>query len=521
MSCRIGLLVLPLFILILVGGPADNTAAQVTYGKGSPGAGGFIPILSCNQAYMGNGKFAFQIQKGKGGTPGLLGLSVQPASFRVGSTQILINLVPPNLLLLLPVSLGGQPGQPGVGTAAIPLPLAFPPTPALAGLDFYAQFVAFDYPTPGSPAASRGLKVEMTYPPVVFVGTSVGGSTDPHYFVDPLIPILLKQANSTYTDNCTGAEFAYGGMGLFIGSSIRHQVNYADVSTLPAQWRTIYTSSGSGCYGMGYDKPNRRLYTLTNPGNNQRELVALDVVNPSSPNFGKALGNTVMMAGGNPMTERWTLAPSGKTAAVLVGFINTITLTIVDTDPKNLTYLKVLMKSPVPVSGLGGLSLATQVRYTQDEDVILVTIQNAGANPGEIARYDVGPAKWIDHNPSQTGIQNIGPSSAPVALLGSAPTDIEMAPDGTFAVISGFAGPGWAGRLDLVPGSVSHWGYQTLTPGPSLRGAWACGLSRDGSLMSIGTFPSPQLVLVDPKTGKLVGTVGLPGASNVYTVEHR
>jgi hypothetical protein len=510
-----------ILVMLLVAG----ATAQDPYGNGTPGTGGYIPTLSCNQAFMGNGFFAFRISNGLGGGSGLLGLSTQPGRFMIGKTEVLVGLVPPDPILLVPVMLGGTPNTPGAGTATIPLPLAFPPIPSLAGLDFFAQFVAIDFATPGSPAASRGLKVELTYPPLVFVGTSVGGSTDPYYFVDPQVLQLVNQGGSTFSDNVTAAAFTYGGRGLFVGSSIRNEVNYADVTTIPPTWKTVYTSSGSGCYGIGYDKPNRRLYTLTDPGNTQRELVALDVANPSGPNFGKPLGNTVNMASGNPMTERWTLARSGKQAAVLVGFINTINLVIVDTDPKSSRYLQTLVTTPVPMSGAGGLSLATRVLFTPDEDVILVLVQNAGVNPGEIARYDVIGSKWLDHNPSQTGIQNIGVNSAPAALLGSAPADFKMAPDGTFAVMSGFGGTGWAGRLDLNPRNITFFGYQPLSPVSALPGAWACGLARDGrSLMGIGTFPNspqPQLVLCDPLTGTLVGTVAMPGASNVYTVEHR
>jgi len=510
----IGLVSLGLILLLVA-----PLAAQDPYGNASQGTGGFFPVLSCNQAFMGNGKFAFQIQNGLGGASGLLGLSTRPDRFMVGSSEILISLAFPNLLLVLPVTLGGQKGVPGVGSAIVPFPLAFPPMPSLAGLDFYAQFVVLDYPAPGSPAATRGLKVELTYPPLVFVGTSVGGSTDPYYFVDPQTLTLVRKGGSTFSDNVTGAAFAYGGTGLFVGSSIRNQVNFADTTSIPATWRNIYTSSGQGCYGVAYDKQNGHLYTLTDPGNNMRELVVLDVANPSSPSFGSMIGQTFNLTGGNQFTERWALSRDGKLAAVLVGFINVSTLTLVDTDPTSVTYLKIIASSQVPLTA--GFTLTTRVEFTPDNDVILVTIQVAGSAPGEVARYDVNVGQWIDHNPTMAGIQNIGQNSTPPAALGSAPTDIEMAPDGTFAVISGMGSPGWAGRIDLAPGNVSFFSYQALTPGPSLQGAWACGLARDGGLMSVGTFPSSQLVLLDPMTGKLVGTVPLAGASNVYTVEHR
>jgi hypothetical protein len=509
-------LIAALLILLI----ATSVAGQEWFGKGAPGTGGYTPVLTSNQAYMGNPSFAFKIQYGLGGSSGLLGLSLKQRSWYVGNTQILISPWPLELLLLQWVNLGGQKNQPGVGTATVPLPIPGPPNPALAGLDVYAQYIGVDYPTPGNPSASQGLRVELTYPPLVFVGTSVGGSTDPYYLIDPLTRTLKHRGGVAQTDNVTAAAWAYGGKGLFVGSSIRNQVNYADVSSVPPSWRSIYTSAGSGCYGVGYDRVNRRLYTLTDPGTAARELVALDVTDPSSPAFGKRLGNTSGLSVGAALVERWLLSPSGKQAAVLamVGILGPVNLVLVDTDPMSINYLKSLIVTQVPASGM---HLTTRVAFTQDEKLVMVVIQNVGTTPGEIARYDIATNTWLDHNSTQSGIQNIGPNSVPPAMLGSAPTDIEIDPTGAFAVVCGFGGNGWAGRLDLKPGSPSYFSYQTLQPMATLPGAWACGLARDGSLMSIGTFPNANLVLADPLTGTLIGTVGMTGASNVYTAEHR
>jgi len=515
--CLLGVVGFLAFLFILT--PA-GAGGQEWYGKGSPGTGGYTPVLTSNQAYMGNGKFAFQIRLGLGGSGGLFGLSLKPTRFLMGTSELLISPFPGDLLLLLPVNLGGQKNQPGVGSATIPIPLGFPPTPTIAGLPIYAQYIGLDYPTPGSPAATQGLRVELSYPPLVFVGTSVGGSTDPYYLIDPLAQKLVHQGGVAQTDNVTAAAWAYGGVGLFVGSSIRNQVNYADVSSMPPTWRTIYTSAGQGCYGVGYDWNNRRLYTLTDPGSSARELVALDAVNPASPSFGKPLGNTSGLSVGAALVERWLLSPSGKQAAVLamVGILGPVNLVLVDTDPMSVNYMKSLIVTQVPASGM---HLTTRVAFTQDEQVVMVVIQNVGSTPGEIARYEIATNTWLDHNTTMPGIQNIGPNSVPAAVFGSAPTDIDVDGTGTFAVVSGFGGTGWAGRLDLKPGRPSSFAYQTLTPTSTLPGAWACGLSRDGSLLGIGTFPNAQLVLADPQTGTLIGTVAMPSASNVYTVEFR
>lgn len=505
-----------MLVMAMAWSPFTSASAQVAFGGGTAGTGGVVPELTCNQAWMGHGQFALSIKNGVGGGVGFLAISLAQNATQVGGTTIYPNLGA--LILFLPVTLNGTPGVAGAGSAIVPLPLLGSPNPALAGARFYAQFVVIGDPSPGALAATRGLQIELTYPPAVFVGLSVGGSTDRHYFVDPITRTLLNSANAPETDNVTDARFAYGGTALFVGSSIRHQVNYADTTTIPPTWRTIYTSSGSGCYGIGFDDVNRVVWTLTDPGTTTRELTAIDA-DPASPNFGAQIANTVNAFGGTNFVERWSLAPSGKTACVLEGLFGTVTLKIIDTDPSSLTYLQVIQSSLVPLAP--GLSLPTRAVYTQDESQILVPIQLSGQTPGELARFDVQNSSWIDHNASMAGQQNIGVNSQPAVTFGSAPTDIEVSPDGKFAIISGFGGTGWTGRLDLDPSNQASFSYTGFTLAAPLTGAWACGLAKDGLTMSVGSFPNAQLILVDPLAGAQLGTVALSGASNVYTILHR
>lgn len=487
--------------------------AQDAYGTGAPGTGNVTPLLSCTQAYMGNAQFALTISNGRGGSSGWVGISTAPGSFFVGGTEILVGI--PSLVALLPVTLNGAAGVPGAGSATLNIPLSFPVAPSLAGLSYYVQYVGNDSPTPPSPASSRGLRVEITMPPSVFVGLSVGGSTDTHYFVDPVAPALQLQSNATHTDNVTDAVWARGGRDLFVGSSIRNQVNWADVSSFPPVWQTIYTASASGCYGMGFDRATKRLFTFTDPGTNSRELVALDG-DPASATFGQVLANSTNLFSTN-LVERWALSPSGKLAVFMAPLIAPFNLEIIDTDPASGTYMQIIRTAPVPISG--GLSIGTRVRFTNEEDAILVLVQQAGTTPAELARYDIASNTFVDFNPSMSGTQNIGANSSPAALFGSAPTDIEMSPDGTFAIISGFGGTGWAGRLDIQPNNPSVFAYTPITT--STPNGWACGLSRDGKLMSVGSWSPPQLFFFDPLTGAAKGSVSLSGASNIYTITHR
>jgi hypothetical protein len=496
-------------LVLLVGASVE---AQVPYGNGSPGTGGLIPHLTSNQAYMGNANFSFSVSNGLGGASALFVLSLGKSSTFVGTTEILVNLGA--LVLLLPLGLTGPNGTPGAGSANVPLPLNFPPTPSAAGALFYAQVVVIDFPTPGSPAASRGLEVELTYPPLVFVGTSVGGSTDPFYLVDPLVPSLVYSSNNAFTDNVTDAVWNRGGAELFIGSSIRNQVNVADMTAIPPVWTTIYTSAGSGCYGMGIDRTFKRLYTFTNPGTATREITALDI-QPGSPTYGQRLANTVGVASGG-LAERWNISPSGKKICLLTLLPGN--MIVIDSDVNSAGYLTFGPQIIIPTSP-GPLALANQVRITPDDAYALVVIQNAGTQPGDLARYDFNAQAWVDHNTSMPGIQNIGALSSPAVNFGSAFTGISLSKDGSFALVSGFGGTGWAGRLDFQGAS---WNYTAFNPGVPLAGSWAIGLTDGEARAAIGTFPSPSAcVVTDSLNGTLVGSVPLPGAGNVYTVMSR
>ena len=159
MLCR--LTIAALFAIAAVS--VSTVAGQSRYGKGAPGTGGIVPVISSNQAYMGNGKFAIQIKKARGGSSGLLGLSLKRSSFKVGATEVLVDPGFGSFLALIPVTFGGQKGKAGDGSTLVPLPLSFFPQPGLAGLDVHAQCVVLDYPTPGSPAATSGITMELTY----------------------------------------------------------------------------------------------------------------------------------------------------------------------------------------------------------------------------------------------------------------------------------------------------------------------------------------------------------------------
>jgi hypothetical protein len=56
----------------------SGAMAQDAYGVGTAGSGGFVPVLSSNQAWMGNAGFALNVTHGLGG-----------ASFAIGPERLL------------------------------------------------------------------------------------------------------------------------------------------------------------------------------------------------------------------------------------------------------------------------------------------------------------------------------------------------------------------------------------------------------------------------------------------------
>jgi len=463
---------------------------------------------------MGNAAFSLNVGNGHGGGVAWIGASVAPGSSWFGGAQILIDLNPINNFLIAPVPLSGPAGVAGAGAATYPSPLTFPVTPSLAGLQVYAQALIDE--GNGAFSATNGLAIKLTMPPRIIVGTSVGGPT-PVYVVDPTIPLVVAQWNTgtpNWTpapiNNVTDAAFAHGGRRAYFGQSLGNAVQELNLETNPPTWST-FTAAGRSTFGIGIDGPNNRLYTFEYAGSNvpTGELVAYDC-DLTSPTYGSGVGSTVGLAASHGYIERWELSPDGKRAAVLGVFSRLLIL--VDTDPTSPNYMGWTNLGYIPGSGM----LATGCDFTPDGLQIIVTIQVAGSAAGEVARYDVLLGMWHDHNPTVPGNQNIGVNSLPPANIPSAPWEPEVAPDGSFAAISGWNSAGGIGRLDLDPNNPFFWAYTPFLSPVSLAGSsWACAVSPESS--QIATFGSGSLLIFNVD-GSFFGSVPLPSAGNVYTI---
>lgn len=499
--------------LVIVAGSllAAAAPAQDPYGSGSPGAGGFVPTLTSNQAWLGNGAFALQVGSGVGGGTAYVGASINYGFLPAGPVNILIGIQPVELLFIVPLALSGPAGTPGAGAASLPLPLNLPPAAALAGLTFYAQAVIDEAPF-GTVSASAGLRVELVMPPLVFVGTSVGGSTDPTYFVDPLTRTLAWQFASN-ADNVTDAEFGHAGRRLYVGTGLGFQVQEVNLDVQPPVWSTLFAAGGS-VYGIGVDHERDRIYGLVGSNAASRELVALDGA-LGSPTYGQPLATTTGLGGVGGYVERWEISPDGTRAAVLTVF--SPQLVLVDTDPQSPGYMTWNLVGTIPTGG-SPLPIAVTPRFTPDNREILVSV--ALGQAGEIARYDLALGLWIDHNPSLSGVQNVGPSSQPPAAVPAQVWELDLSRSARFAVVSGWSQSGGIGRLDFDAANPAVWSYTAWSPPVSMVGAWACAIAGDDSQVAVATFGAASLLhFLDAATGNLLGSTPLPGASNIYTVQ--
>ena len=505
---------------------AASLFAQQPYGDPTPGTGGFEPRLSAAGPWIGNANFGFDIQGGLGSTLAFVVFSTDDADLSLFGFNLLLNPAG-NLGSILTLLTGSGPGE---GEGFVPLPLLLPPTPALIGAPFFAQAVLSDGGSPGGNfSASQGVRFELALEPLVFVGCSIG-SNDPYQLIAPFANLVVNTNSPPQVNNCSGAVFDDGGQRLFVSSSIGNMVGMANTATLPPTWTTIYNSAGP-CYGLGIDETRDWLWTLTDPGTGRRELVALDVAT-GSPTFGGILVNTTNVTTSG-IVERWSLSPSARRAAVLTAFPSS--LTIVDTDPTSPTFLQNLVSQFAITPTQNGINLPNQVRITPDDRYALVIVQLAGATPSEIARFDIVNNAWIDHNPTLPGVQHMSPSSLPPVVLGGAGTGLSVSSDGRFAVVAGFNGCGWAGRIALDPSDPQSFGYTPWNPGVLLSNAWTASLSTDDTEVGIACWPrdscpavaSPQLFRLEAVTGALLGTTPIafnanPNTlQNLYTVVYR
>lgn len=497
--------------LLLIAALTLPLSGQSTYGGQSPGSGGIQPIISCNQAYFGNLGWGVGVSQGLGGASGLLGLSTIPQSLNLGGIPLNID-IGPGLVFLLPITLSGPVGTPGAGNFFLPVPLAGPPVPVLSGTNFYWQAAVIDAAGVGGLAMTRGLRAELTMPPQIFVGSSVGGSLDPHWFVNPLTSVLdYPTGGNTNTNNVDGGTYADGGRTLYVVSGFG-SISRCDLSGAAPVWSTLITLAGTSGPAEGnlqLDPIRKRIWTYADPGTGIREFLAIDV-DALSATYGQVVAQTNGASANVGLVGTWALSADGNYAAVpgLLGG----NVYIFDLDPSSATFGTLVDVAPIPVSGASSLWFPTDIIFSPDGDYVLLIMQGTGTTPAEIARYHRPTLTWIDHNATVPGLQNMGPAALPAVPMLSAPTSLEIDRNGNFLAVAGNGGSGWMGRIGLNPSSPFVWSW---TPGPATgtNGWRRAAINSDGDRIAVNATSPHELRIYDSTSLLQLSTVPLPSGT--------
>ncbi len=498
-------------LLVLCG----SLMAQYNYGVGHPGSGGLTPRISCGQAWMGNANFSIKIDQAIGAGTGYLLVSPTPSNTTLfGGLPFYVDVN--NLHSLSYLVLGGTPGVAGDGSADFPAPLdSFGVIPSLAGVPFFCQALVFDSAAVGGAAMSPGLILYLTMPPEVFVGSSIGGSSDPTWLVDPQSATVNSQTNSI-VDNCDGAVFTTDGLDLYVNSSLDPAIRHADMSVNPPSWSTFMTfAPGTISYGLAIDELNGILWCVADLGGGSGlEFIGIDA-NKNSLSYGIVLYSAPTTALGG-YVGIWHMTSDLKIVApeIFSGDIE-----IFDMDPSSGTFLQNIATITPPGGAggpFGGGAGATAVTTSRNGDQLIFCLQGLNAGPAEIARYSQSAGAWIDHDLVTPGIQNMGPSSSPPIILGSAASSLSSPRFGNsdFFVISGFGGSGWAARIDIDGQNPNFWSVIPAS-GTNLNEGWFCAVNPEGTMVAITTLSgsSPRLRFFDTATMSHQFTVPLAGGS--------
>jgi len=344
---------------------------------------------------------------------------------------------------------------------------------------------------------------------LVFVGTSTSGSSDPHALVSSASGAVLVAANSTFTDNVTGAAWTDQGRSLYVAQGLMDRIAVAQWNGTATSWSTLF-APGDACYGVGIDHDRKRLWTLTGPTASARELVCIDIDLQSST-YGNQLAQTTGVSGA--LRERWYLSRSGNLACVpkvLIGGSNSLLL--VDLDPASPSYLQVITSAAIPGATASAFAAVADCRISSDDRHVSVLWAGTGGVAG-LAVWDEFVQAWLDFDAS-LGQQDY-------ALPLASPTKMDLSADNTFAVICGSGGSGWAARLDLdyATPQNSAWTTYTQVATPQADGI---SISPEDSRVAIASTnitagTGSELTILDVQSGAILQQASLAGMPNAST----
>lgn len=345
----------------------------------------------------------------------------------------------------------------------------------------------------------------------IFVGTSVSGSTDPYYLLNPTTGAVLATGGNTSSNNVTGVTYTRGGRELVLSSSLGNQVTKADaLASTPTP--NVLTPFPAATYGVAEDALRGRLWTLVQVPSGT-ELCVIDY-NPSSAGYGVVIGSAGGISASVGLTEQWALSPDGNCAAIPgVSFSGQVAL--VDTNPTSATYLQHTVTSPL--FNIPSSTFAFDVSFDSTGRFVVVCASNATDTLFPI--WDRQTNTWVDTLPGTSAINHIDVPHAVGKKVRCLPTlggELRFVACGVGSGSSGVNG--WTGRINynLSTSAVSFTrflptsGVLTLCDGLSV--------SPDGSQLAVTARTPARVELFDTVTGVPVRTINLPNSAqtNMY-----
>lgn len=126
-----------------------------TLGPGLSGAGGIVPELDLGSGSCG-GILTLDLHGALGGAPALLLAGTKSASIPAAGGTVYVDVTSPPTVIV-PLPLGGTPGQPGAGSLLLTQNLG-----AYLPVTLTLQFAVFDANAPFGVALSNGVRIDMT-----------------------------------------------------------------------------------------------------------------------------------------------------------------------------------------------------------------------------------------------------------------------------------------------------------------------------------------------------------------------
>ncbi len=464
-----------LFLLVLSSSLSAAASSLQLYGSATAGSGGLAPrVWAQDTAWPGNPAFGVTIDSAVGGGAAFLLIGAQPLdAYGSGFTW---NVLP--FFISPPLPLSGAPGAPGAGGLAITLPI--PAMPQLLGFSAYFQWVVTDPGAASGYAASEGLEVIITDPPLV-IAVGSDPTMSEVFAINPLSGTISNW--SLWPSNVDVALSPDGSLAVmstaiprtFVVADAASGASLGSVTVAGVPNCAVFTPDGTRCYGL----------VGSDAANNFQEIIEIDL-DPLSPTFAQKLANVTGFPAALKQWEGGGISADGRilTAANL-GLGNPAAIVIIDIDP--LSPAKNTVIGYVPVTDGG---YPTDVEPNRDGSLAFASVAYL-ADHGDMKVIDVAAGTIVAH--------------VPVGLF---PTDIDLDGRGDYAFL---ACPN-SNEVTRVGVNPYRPGYLTPTAAPGFYSPFAVGLSPEGDKVYVCQMMSSTIKEMNAQTLSVTNSWNLPAS---------